>query len=46
MWLIIGKEPAGLKQDFGRDMCFYGGADLQETLCKDTPEQVVDDGDA
>ena len=34
---------AGLKKDFGRDLCFYGGLDLQEILCKGTPQQVADE---
>lgn len=38
-----GMEPAGLKRDFGRDICFYGGFDLQEVLCKATPAQVADE---
>ena len=38
-----GMEPAGLKKDFGRDLCFYGGVDLQQTLCKGTPRQVADE---
>jgi len=36
-----GMEPAGLKRDFGKDICFYGGVDLQRTLCKGTPEEVT-----
>jgi uroporphyrinogen decarboxylase len=38
-----GMGPAGLKRDFGKDICFYGGVDLQEVLCKGTPEQVCDE---
>ena len=38
-----GMEPAGLKRDFGRDICFYGGVDLQQTLCKGTPGRVADE---
>ncbi|MFA5859606.1 MAG: uroporphyrinogen decarboxylase family protein [Elusimicrobiota bacterium] len=38
-----GMDPAGLKKDFGRDICFYGGVDLQEVLCKGTPQQVSDE---
>ncbi len=38
-----GMAPAGLKRDFGRDICFYGGLDLQEVLCKGTPERVADE---
>lgn len=35
-----GMEPEGLKRDFGKDICFYGGVDLQRVLCKGTPEEV------
>jgi uroporphyrinogen decarboxylase len=38
-----GMEPEGLKRDFGKDLCFYGGVDLQRTLCKGTPQQVADE---
>ncbi|MHC4124298.1 MAG: uroporphyrinogen decarboxylase family protein [Planctomycetota bacterium] len=38
-----GMDPQGLKRDFGRDLCFYGGVDLQETLCKGTVRQVADE---
>jgi uroporphyrinogen decarboxylase len=38
-----GMEPAGLKRDFGKDICFYGGVDLQQILCKGSPEQVADE---
>ena len=38
-----GMDPAGLKKDFGRHLCFYGGLDLQEILCKGTPQQVADE---
>jgi uroporphyrinogen decarboxylase len=27
-----GMDAAGLKRDFGRDLCFYGGVDLQRVL--------------
>jgi len=35
-----GMDPVELKRDFGRDLCFYGGMDLQQTLCKGTPQEV------
>jgi uroporphyrinogen decarboxylase len=35
-----GMDPAGLKKDFGKDLCFYGGLDLQEVLRMGTPERV------
>ncbi len=38
-----GMDPEGLKRDFGKDLCFYGGVDLQDTLCKGTPGQVADE---
>ncbi len=38
-----GMEPVALKRDFGRDICFYGGLDLQEVLCKASPERVADE---
>ena len=38
-----GMEPEGLKKDFGKDLCFYGGVDLQQILCKGTPQVVADE---
>jgi len=38
-----GMEPEALKSDFGKDICFYGGLDLQEVLCKGTPQRVRDE---
>ena len=38
-----GMEPEGLKRDFGKDLCFYGGMDLQQVLCRATPEGVADE---
>ena len=38
-----GMDPAGLKRDFGRHLCFYGGVDLQNVLCRGTPAQVADE---
>ena len=38
-----GMDPGQLKKEFGRDLCFYGGVDLQEILCKGTPQQVADE---
>lgn len=38
-----GMDPAGLKRDFGKDLCFYGGLDLQEVLCRGTPQSVADE---
>jgi uroporphyrinogen decarboxylase len=38
-----GMDPVGLKKDFGNHICFYGGVDLQEVLCKGTPQRVADE---
>jgi uroporphyrinogen decarboxylase len=38
-----GMDPAGLKRDFGKDICFYGGLDLQRVLCQGTPQTVADE---
>lgn len=38
-----GMDPQGLKREFGRDLCFYGGVDLQQILCQGTPAQVADE---
>lgn len=38
-----GMEPAALKRDFGRHLCFYGGVDLQQVLCRGTPQAVADE---
>ena len=38
-----GMEPAGLKRDFGKDICFYGGVDLQKVLSTYSPEKVADE---
>ena len=38
-----GMDPAALKRDFGKDICFYGGVDLQQVRCKCTPESVADE---
>ena len=38
-----GMEPEGLKRDFGRDICFWGGGcDTKAVLPKGTPEEVKD----
>ncbi len=36
----VGMEPAKLKREFGRDLCFHGGIDTQETLVTGTPDEV------
>ena len=38
-----GMEPKGLKRDFGKDICFYGGVDLQRVLCRGTPQTVSEE---
>ena len=38
-----GMEPEGLKRDFGSNICFYGGVDLQQTLTKGSPGQVEEE---
>jgi uroporphyrinogen decarboxylase len=38
-----GMDPAGLKKDFGKHICFYGGMDLQQVLCKGTADVVADE---
>ncbi|MFB3893641.1 MAG: uroporphyrinogen decarboxylase family protein [Phycisphaerae bacterium] len=38
-----GMDPEGLKRDFGRDICFYGGVDLQHVLNEGTPQTVADE---
>lgn len=38
-----GMEPESLKRDFGRDLCFYGGVDLQQILNRGTTREVADE---
>jgi uroporphyrinogen decarboxylase len=38
-----GMDPVELKREFGKDLCFYGGVDLQQTLCRGTEEDVADE---
>lgn len=39
-----GMEPLGLKRDFGREICFWGGGiDTQQVLPKGTKEEVADE---
>jgi len=38
-----GMEPAGLKRDFGADLCFHGALDIQTVLSQGTPGQVRDE---
>ena len=39
----VGMEPEGLKCDFGQDITFYGGMDLQHVLCREPPARVADE---
>jgi uroporphyrinogen decarboxylase len=36
-----GMEPVGLKREFGRDIAFHGGIDIQYLLPQKTPEEVA-----
>jgi len=36
----VGMEPEALKRDFGRELCFHGGIDVQYLLPLETPEAV------
>ncbi len=36
----IGMDAARLKQAFGRDLCFHGAMDIQQTLVTGTPNEV------
>lgn len=38
--LAAGMDPAELGEEFGRDLCFYGGIDEQHTLPYGSPEDV------
>lgn len=38
-----GMDPEGLKKDFGKYLCFYGGVDLQQILCNGTRQQVSEE---
>jgi uroporphyrinogen decarboxylase len=35
-----GMDLAALKREFGRDLCFHGSIDIQQTLPRGTPEDV------
>ena len=36
----VGMDPVRLKQTFGKDLCFHGGIDTQETLVTGSPDDV------
>jgi uroporphyrinogen decarboxylase len=36
----VGMEPEALKRDFGRELCFHGGIDVQYLLPLETPDAV------
>lgn len=38
----VGMEPARLKREFGRDICFWGGIDVAHVLPRATPSEVRD----
>jgi uroporphyrinogen decarboxylase len=38
-----GMEPRLLKREYGRDLAFFGGLDIQELLPRGTPQQVKDE---
>ena len=38
-----GMEPHGLKKDFGKVICFYGGFDIQKKLCCCSIKEVEDE---
>lgn len=38
-----GMAPEELVREYGRDLCFHGGVDLQHTLCRGTPQDVRDE---
>ncbi len=35
-----GMDPARLKREFGRQLCFHGAIDIQQTLVTGTPDEV------
>lgn len=32
-----------MQKSIGKDICFYGGVDLQQVLCNGTPQEVADE---
>lgn len=38
----VGMDPARLKREFGRDICFWGGIDVAHLLPRATPSEVRD----
>jgi uroporphyrinogen decarboxylase len=41
--LAAGMDPVFLKENYGRDLVFFGGIDVQELLPNGTPEQIRDE---
>jgi uroporphyrinogen-III decarboxylase len=39
----MAMNPVRLKNEFGRDLCFWGSLDIQQTLPFGTPEQVKEE---
>ena len=37
-----GMEAERLKREFGSELCFHGGVDVQRVLCHGTPDQVIE----
>jgi uroporphyrinogen decarboxylase len=35
-----GMDPVRLKKTYGKDLCFHGGIDIQQTLVTGTPDDV------
>ena len=40
--VAAGMDPKRLKRQFGKDLCFHGGIDVQNTLARGTPKDVRD----
>ena len=41
--LAAGMDPVFLKREFGKDLVFFGGIDVQELLPRGTPEKIHDE---
>ena len=41
--LAAGMDPVFLKTEFGMDLAFFGGIDVQELLPRGTPERIKDE---
>ncbi len=38
-----GMDPAKLKKEYGKDIAFHGGIDIQQTIVSGTPQDVRDE---